>query len=193
MPVDWNLFNDRTRQSPPYPYLVFGLGFAGPGRRALDAGCGALRDTRLLLECGYDVTALDANPSLPDEVARLGAVPVRVAVARFEDFDFGREVFDFVNAQFSLPFSGPQNMPSILAKTLASLAPGGVFCGNLFGVRDGWAAGRSAGIAFVTREVAESFFVGFEVLDFQEVERDAKIASGEPHHWHEFRVVARRA
>ena len=55
---------------------------------------------------------------------------------------------DLVNASFSLPFAPPGAFDALWARIVASLRPGGRFCGQLFGVNDEWAG---TGITSFTR------------------------------------------
>ncbi|MGN7798860.1 class I SAM-dependent methyltransferase [Leifsonia sp. 22587] len=59
---------DRAR--PPYPDSLRDrlrqLGLLTPGRRALDLGAGSGQATRLLVDAGMDVTAVEPGPALAD-------------------------------------------------------------------------------------------------------------------------------
>src|SRR5579863_9222985 len=103
---DWDRFYGFTQTSPPWPLLMRAAALAPKHGRALDLGAGAGRDTRYLLEQGFQVTAVDAEPRA---VALLAALPfsvdrLRVVQSSFEDFDFaGTAPYDLISAQFALP------------------------------------------------------------------------------------------
>jgi hypothetical protein len=42
------------------------------------------------------------------------------------------------------------------------------------------------------RGQAEALFAGLEILEFNEMERDATLSSRQPHHWHEYVFTVRR-
>ena len=60
--IDWETFYSLTKDSPPWPSLVRVVSLLPQKGRALDLGAGAGRDTRYLLEQGFQVTAVDRDP-----------------------------------------------------------------------------------------------------------------------------------
>src|SRR6266849_5994068 len=131
---DWGRFYNFTRDSPPWPLLMRAASLAPRQGRALDLGAGAGRDTRYLLEQGFRVTAVDADPRA---VALLSALPqarLSVVQSSFEDFAFA--IYDLISAQFALPFIPRGRFADVFARLKAALAPGGVFAGQFFGVHD---------------------------------------------------------
>src|SRR5271165_6669469 len=98
---DWGRFYSFTKGSPPWPLLVRAASLALKNGHALDLGAGAGRDTRYLLQQGFQVTAVDADAR---SVAILTALPdtnLRVVHSSFEDFDFA--TYDLISSQFALP------------------------------------------------------------------------------------------
>src|SRR5258706_15675273 len=59
---DWGRFYGFTKDSPPWQLLVRAAALAPRRGSALDLGAGAGRDTRYLLEQGFQVTAVDPHP-----------------------------------------------------------------------------------------------------------------------------------
>jgi len=47
-------------------------------------------------------------------------------------------------------------------------------------------------MTFHTTEEAKSLFKDFEVLDFEEEEKDGQTADGHAKHWHVFHLIARK-
>lgn len=194
-------FYRLTKDSKPWPLLIRAASLVPHGGeeppRALDLGSGAGRDTRYLLAHGFDVTAVDENAEALGYVRQLPpglpAERLHLVESSFEDFPFAAAgPFDLINAQFSLPFTGPEVFPAMFARLVAALGPGGVFAGTLFGVNDQWhREGRPH--TFVTRSEAEELLRDLEVLELVEEDADGHIANGNPKHWHVFHILARRS
>ena len=107
-----------------------------PGRRVLDAGCGAGRNLVYMLRHGYDVTAVDRDP---DNVARarslaveLGAEGARVLVADIEALPFADAQFDVVICCAVLHFAPDHAAFQRMVQELGRvLAPGGLLFARL--------------------------------------------------------------
>ena len=191
---DWGTFYSITRDAPPWPLLMRAAELAPPNGRALDLGAGAGRDTRYLLEHGFQVTAVDAEPRA---AALLAALPearpparLRVVCAAFEDFTFA--TYDLINAQYALPFVSRDRFDEVFARLKAALAPEGVFAGHFFGTNDEWnTPGRD--MTFFTRAEAEARLADLETIELGEEDADGHKADGSPKHWHIFHILARRS
>jgi SAM-dependent methyltransferase len=190
----WPSFYEKTRDRPAWPLVIEAAALA-PGRKALDLGAGAGRDTRHLLEQGFEVTAVDASPEVEGILAGLPHQErLRLVCARFEDFQF--ETYDLVNAAFALPFVVPEAFDRVFGDLLRSLTSGGVFCGQLFGTQDTWnrpgQAPGGARLTFHTRAQVETLLAGAEVLRLDERREDGTTALGDRKHWHVFDLLVRR-
>lgn len=187
----WARFYDFTKGSPPWPLLVRAASLAPSKGRALDLGAGAGRDTRYLLEQGFQVTAVDAEPR---SVALLSALPqtrLRVVQSSFEDFTFDVAAYDLISAQFALPFIPRDRFADVFARLKAALVPGGVFAGQFFGVNDEWNT-PERDMTFLTRAEAEALLSDLETVELSEEDADGHTADGSPKHWHIFHILARR-
>jgi tellurite methyltransferase len=197
---DWGSFYHITRDNPPWPLMVRGAALApsrAGGRRALDLGAGAGRDTRYLLAQGFQVTAVDAQA---ESVALLAALPeelkpfqerLRVVQSRFEDFAFEPGGYDLINAQFALPFMARGDFFAVFGRIKGALAPGGVFAGQFFGDRDEWNTTDTT-MTFLTRADAEALLTDLETVEFRELEEDGHVADGRPKHWHVYHILAHK-
>ena len=189
---DWGLFYDAVAERPPHDTTVAALdAFAAPGF-AVDLGCGDGRDTRLLLERGWRVLAIDAEGAAIERLrARVPTAAherLETLVAPFEDARWPEA--DLVNASFSLPFCALDRFDEVWERVRATIAPGGRFAGQFFGDRDGWVGLKE--LVFLPRARVEAMFAGLELERFDEVDADGTTALGESRHWHVFHVVARR-
>jgi hypothetical protein len=180
------------RFDPPRPLLIRAAGLAEPKDHAHDAGAGALNATRYLLSAGFKhVTALDSSPASQTVAAELPREQVRFVLSRFEDFDYPDRAYEFVNAEFSLPFISAAAFPSVFTKLMDSVKIGGLFTGQLFGPNDSWNLPESA-MNFHSRSDVERLLRGWTVLELTEEDRPGKTKLGEDKHWHIFHIIARR-
>ena len=67
----------------------------------------------------------------------------------------------------------------------------GYFVGNFFGKKDTWADTQKT-LIFLTEQEVKALFNDFELIQFNEIEKDAIIASGEKKHWHIYDVIAQK-
>ena len=172
---------------------------------AVDLGCGSGRDTAELLRRGWRVLAVDSEPAgidrLVQRVAGGGDAARRLEtqVARFEDASW--PIADLVNSSYALPFCPPDSFAAVWGRIIASLVPGGRFCGQLFGDRDEWASastasardwGSPSGMSFHSKEDVRLLLGDLDIEHFDEVDEDGTTAVGDAKHWHLFHIVARK-
>ena len=93
------------------------------GGHILDAGCGSGRDTRVFLDRGYAVTAVDASPALARLASTHYGIPVQVM--RFQEIDW-RARFDGIWACASLLHVPMMALPDVLRRLAVALKPQGV-------------------------------------------------------------------
>ncbi len=117
---------DRAR--PGYPPELFSdlaaLTGLSAGSRVLEIGPGTGQATRGLVECGYNVVAIELGPALATVARRnfAGNTAVEVINARFEDWPLPAEQFDLVFSATAFHWLDPAVR---LAKCAAALRPGG--------------------------------------------------------------------
>jgi tellurite methyltransferase len=191
-PERFAAYIEARRFDPPRPLLVRAAQLAAAKDHALDAGAGALNATKYLLSAGFArVTAFDSSPAAQKAAAGLSSGEVDFVLSRFEDFPYPTGAFDLVNAEFSLPFVGPDNIAVVLAGLFGAVRPGGLFTGQLFGVNDSWNVPGS-GMNFHTRPEIERLLQGWSLLELEEEDHPGKTKLGEAKHWHIFHILARR-
>lgn len=165
-------------------------GDAMPGT-AIDLGCGDGTESRFLVQNGWRVHAIDAEPGTAQRVLAglTGEEAQRIIVqqATFEELT-ELSPADVVYSGFALPFCTPQVFARLWTMVRASLIPGGWFAGELFGPNDEWATRE--GMNFHSREQVEELFDGMDVLELTEDDRDGSSPMG-PKHWHVFHIIAR--
>lgn len=188
--VDWDAYYDAVTEREPREEVVRAVAAGRPGF-AIELGCGDGIDTETLLDAGWEVLAIDAEPASLRRVAgRLaGRTGVSTELSRFEDIT-DLPPADLVVAAYSLPFCPPGAFDRLWSTIRGALVGGGRFSGNFFGPNDTWAG--SPGMSFHARPDLERLFEGFEIEVFDETDEDGQAASG-PKHWHLFSVMARLA
>lgn len=106
------------------PWLKSFMGALPFVAKILELGCGAGRESAVMLANGFDVTPTDGSPELAAIASEhLGR---EVAILRFKNIAFNQE-FDGVFANACLLHVQRIELPEILTRIAASLKPGGLF------------------------------------------------------------------
>jgi SAM-dependent methyltransferase len=93
------------------------------GGRILDAGCGSGRDSRAMLDRGYDVTPMDASIEMVRHASEtLGRPALHL---RHQDVDFAA-AFDGIWSNASLLHVPQDELAGVMTKYRDALVPGGV-------------------------------------------------------------------
>lgn len=186
----WSDYYKRTKNQRPSPLLISALQYVPHRNQAIDVGGGALRDTRYLLEQGFDVTVIDSEPQMLIESKNISSSKLNPICTTFSNFKFPVNTFDIASAMYSLPFNPPDSLPSVFADIKSSLVDKGIFCGQLFGIRDEWSRNRS--MTFHTYDQVLQLLSDMEIISLHEEDKDGKTATGTPKHWHVFHFIARK-
>ena len=169
----WNNFFEKTKDAAPRKYLVDAIQYVDDKKLALDLGAGTLRDTRFLLEQGFEkVIAMDGEEMFEDFAKEINDDRLETCVSNFEDFDYKENTYDLINAQYSLPFMNKEYFDVVIEKIKKSLKINGIFVGTFFGDKDGWNNKTSRTENFQTKEEIEMMFEDFEILELLEKEED---------------------
>lgn len=187
----WDVHYRATEDSPPHDLLLRAVSLLESPGEALDLGAGAGNDTRFLLTNGFHVTAVDAEPAAIRRLLAIRNDRLTVVQSTFEGFDFGTDRYVLINAQLALPFLDPASFEAVFARLLAALAPGGLFCGDLWGVHDDWNTPQS-GMSFHTREEVMQLLRDLDIVELHEEEGRVDLAAGGSRRAHAFDVIARR-
>ena len=67
----------------------------------------------------------------------------------------------------------------------------GYFVGNFFGVKDSWANIKEK-MVFLEKEEVLKLFEQFEIIQFEEVEKDGRTGLGKMKHWHIYNIIAKK-
>lgn len=192
---DWPGYFKAVAGKEPRDTLLKALGLFERSGFAIDLGCGEGRDTVELLARGWRVLAIDGHEMAVDLVGHHPRLPAdareRLEIRHAEMETAELPACDLLNASFSLPFCRPEKIDELWDRVHASIRPGGVFAGQLFGDRDTWATLPDRSHQ-TRRKVGEMFRGRYKLEHFEEVDRDGQDARGNAKHWHVFHIVARR-
>ncbi|MFA7216568.1 MAG: class I SAM-dependent methyltransferase [Candidatus Paceibacterota bacterium] len=188
----WKEYFERTKDIKPRPLLVKAVDFVNDKNEALDLGSGALNDVKFLVSKGFKhINAVDSKPLAQDIIQNFPPEIVSYVISTFEDFDFVEDKYDLINAQYSLPFNPQNTFERVFKSITSSLKTGGILTGQFFGEKDEWNVPDHK-MNFQTREQAEKFLNGLEIIDFKEEEADRPTAKGDMKHWHVFHFIVRK-
>ena len=67
----------------------------------------------------------------------------------------------------------------------------GYFVGNFFGLKDSWVNIKEK-MVFLSKEEVLNLFSQFEIISFEENERDGKTGLGKMKHWHTYEIIAKK-
>lgn len=187
--MSWSAYYEATLEKPVHPIYAELEPFLPERGVALELGCGVGHGVLWFLDHGFSVIANDGEEEALDIVR--SRLPVGADVSflpgRFEDIDLPRA--DVVVAGFSLFFLEPGAFRLFWTRLVDSMPAGAVFAGQFLGIHDDWA---ERGYTVHDAETLRQDLEGFEILHWEEAERDGETAMREPKHWHVFHVVARR-
>ena len=184
--IDWSEYYDSTREQPPHELLVEAISHIKSTGKALDVGGGSLRDTKYLLQKGFDVTVIDNNPLLETEVKKLNNSRAHFFVTSFEDFNFPIDEYVLASAMYSLSYCEPAHFTRVITNIKSSLKKGGIFCGQMFEAYDEWS--KNLQRTYQTEEEAREYLKDLEIISFQEEETK----EGQTKHWHIYNFIARK-
>ncbi|HRK21153.1 MAG TPA: class I SAM-dependent methyltransferase [Fimbriimonadaceae bacterium] len=182
-------YYQATLQKPLHDiYRILEPHLSPPGV-AIDLGCGVGTATLFLAEKGYRVVAMDRERRALEILASRLEKGMSVDLVQSEMVEFAIPEADVIVAGFSLFFLDQERLKSVWPRLVQSLKPGGLFAGQFLGPHDEWA---DKGHALVDSSQLRSMLSEFDLLHFEEVDREGTTSVGKPKHWHVFHVVARK-
>ncbi len=111
-----------------------------PGASVLDWGCGTGRDSRAMLNMGFDVVSADASEAMCKKARELFGID-----AIHESFDelHAEDKFDGIWACASLLHVSPAGLPDVLRRAKRALRPKGILYASFkYGAFEGVRGGR---------------------------------------------------
>lgn len=149
---------------------------------AYDLGCGAGDDTKYLLNQGFNVIAVDKEAAAIDFINETVGKnkKFQFVVNSFEKMTFNPS--QLIHGRVSFPFCHPSSFKKFWEQLNHSLEKDGLLCGSLFGVNDDWSQNNE--MTFIAHEDWDALLSGYDILYFDEEERDSPTAAGHMKHWH---------
>jgi hypothetical protein len=179
----WDEFNENTKNNPPRSLCQEAVELVAVKNRALDVGAGALNDAKYLLSKGFNVLAIDFNPSVITIAATIDNTRLQATVVNLEEFRPPPNTFDYVNAMFVLPFIKTNTFNDVFDGLYGSLAQDGVMAFQLFGDQDDWAKVPAnerfhKNMTFLTSMEVDRLLADKKVIKCEETIKDDRLAKG---------------
>ncbi len=116
-------FCENTVNADVSPQRDRFLGYLKEGACILDFGCGSGRDTKVFLDLGYQVEAMDGSVELCKTASKYTGIDVKNML--FQDLD-AVEKYDGIWACSSILHVSKEELKSVLKKMMTALKDGGV-------------------------------------------------------------------
>lgn len=188
----WKEYFKKHKNRKPREQLIKAVSFSKNKENALDLGAGTLIESKYLIKKGFkNVLAIDSAPETKIFAKNFKNKKFKYKNISFQDYDFSKNTFDLVNAQYAVPFYGKKGFNSFIKNIIKSLKPKGIFVGQFFGNKDSWKIDKKE-IVFHTRKQVLNLLSSCKILEFTEEERDGETASGHKKHWHVFHFIVEK-
>ena len=185
-------YYENTKNALPHKNLKEFIKLEKKVGKAIDLGCGAGRDTVLLIKNNWNVLAIDRENTKEIIYNKLNEKEknrFRFICQSFEEIELEKN--DLIVAHYSIPFCSKENFNDFWIKIVESINKNGYFVGNFFGVNDSW-YNEKENVLFLSKEQVLKLFESFQLLKFQEVEKNERTGLGQIKHWHTFEIIAKK-
>ena len=190
---DAKKYYEKTKNALPHENVEEFLKIENKRGKAIDIGCGAGRDTVFLIKNNWNVLAIDREDTKEIISGKLNAEELKRFRFIKQDFEnIKLEENDLVVANFSIPFCNRNDFNELWNKIVGSISEEGYFVGNFFGLNDSWVNIKERVVFLSKEQVLELFKDSFEIIKFQEIEKDEKTALGNMKHWHIYEIIAKK-
>lgn len=156
-------------------------------KNAIDLGCGAGNDTMLLLEKGFNVTAIDSEPQVKEILLKRAQNEQNLNVVTGDFSKVQLQKADLINANFSL-FFVRKDFDSFIKNVLQSINKNGYFVGNFLGKEDDWKKSKTT----VEKDELFNYFSKFKILYFSEEKYYKDVLTKKNKFWHVYNIIAQK-
>lgn len=190
---DAQKYYEVTKESRPHKLTQKFINMKIIPDKAIDLGCGAGRDTVYLIKNGWKVLAIDKENSKEYIDLKLNEEERKNFKFQCQDFEnIKLEKVKLIVANFSIPFCSKDKFEDLWNSITQNIIQNGYFVGNFFGLKDSWVDNKNKKIFLSKDEVLKLFESSFEIIDFQEIEKDGETALNGVKHWHIYNIIARK-
>lgn len=185
-------FYMQTKNSLPHDNVKELIEFDIKSGKAIDLGCGAGRDTIFLIKNNWNVTSIDNKNTksfITENLSKNELKNFKFIKNDFENIDLEKN--NLVVANYSLPFCKKDFFPIFWNRITSSIQKNGYFVGNFFGYKDSWKSIKDE-MVFLTKKEVLNLLKDFDIIKFEEVEKDGKTVLGKLKHWHIYDIIAKK-
>lgn len=182
----------NTKNALPHKNVLEFMRIENKVGKAIDLGCGAGRDTIYLIKNGYEVIAIDREDTKQIITSKLNDKELERLKFIQSDFEnIKLEKNNLVVAKYSIPFCKKDKFYDFWNTIVNSIMKDGYFLGNFFGKNDEWNK-EINNMTFLDKREVEKLFINFDIIKFEEEEKDEKTGLGVIKHWHTYNIIARK-
>lgn len=190
---NWDKYHKITNNKPPRKNIIkFIDKYNDLTGNAIDLGCGGGCDTIYLIEHSWNVLSIDSTDVeniIRNKLSYEKQNKFNFQVQKFEELHLPK--CDLIISNNALPFCNKKYFYNMWKEISNSINSNGFFVGNFFGLKDEWNIHENKG-TFLSKEDVTELFKDFDILEFDEIEKDRSTALGKIKHWHTFEVIARK-
>ncbi len=190
---NWDKYHKITNNKPPRKNIIkFIDKYKDLTGNAIDLGCGGGCDTIYLIEHNWNVLSIDSTDVeniIRNKLSYEKQNKFNFQVQKFEELHLPK--CDLIISNNALPFCNKKYFYNMWKEISNSINSNGFFVGNFFGLKDEWNIHENKG-TFLSKEDVTELFKDFDILEFDEIEKDRSTALGKIKHWHTFEVIARK-
>ena len=190
---DMEKYYKNTENALPNPIIQKFISMNIKPENAIELGCGAGRDTVYLIRNGWNVFAIDKEDT--EQIISNKLNDEELKRFRFDSQNFENiklEKAKLLVANFSIPFCRKDCFNQFWSKIVDSILKNGYFVGNFFELNDSWVKNKQQMIFLSKEQVLDLFKDSFEIVCFNEFEKDGITGLGKMKHWHISNVIAKK-
>lgn len=190
---DIQKYYENTENALPHPMVKKFINMNSNPKYAIDLGCGAGRDTIYLIKNGWKVLSIDKENTSEIISSKLNNEELEKFNFECQDFEnIELEKNNLLVANFSIPFCNKDYFDEFWKKIANSILKERILCWELFWIKRFLGKDKRTMVFLSKEQVLELFKNSFDIIEFNEVEKDGKTGLGKMKHWHIYNVIAKK-